>query len=104
MTCSKFVHPQEVVRTGESVIRCWDCYNKSNQVLESFSDPPAECALCHISFEVLAARRPGQSVSMFPHWMDGTYGFLCPECDKAYVLKRRDLYGLTRFGWERKIQ
>lgn len=101
--CSKFVHPKEVVRIGESVIRCWGCYNKLNTILETWQSPPMECALCRTPYEKLAEREPGSQVTMFMHLIDGTLGFLCKPCDKDYVLKRADLYRKTRFGQERKI-
>ena len=40
---------------------------------------------------------------MFLHWKDGLYQLLCPRCDAENVQKRKDLYGPTRFGWERKL-
>jgi hypothetical protein len=104
MTCSQFVAPADVVRIGESVIQCWNCYDKQRTIIESFQDPPKECVRCHASFEDLAAQVPGKPVSMFPHWIDGTFGFLCVACDQVYVQQRRDMYGDTRFGWDRKLK
>lgn len=103
-SCSNWVSPFEVVRIGESVIKCWTCYEKHRQIIESWETPPRECALCHITFDDLAKQRPGEPVSMFLHEIDGTFGFVCRTCDKDYVLKRRDLYGNTRFGWQRGVK
>lgn len=102
--CSKFFSGNEIIRIGESVLMCQDCYRKQTQVIESWADPPKECGLCRISFDDLILANPGRPVSMFPHWMDGTFAMLCKSCDEKYVLKRRDLYGATRHGWERKIK
>lgn len=102
--CSKFCHPKEVIRTGESVIRCWDCFNKHTVSIQSFAEPPTHCALCNTPFAKLIEANPSQPVSMFMHWIDGGYGLLCKPCDKDYVLKRADLYGNTRHGYERGIR
>lgn len=101
MDCSKFVHPGEIVRIGESALRCWDCYNKLNQILETWDSPPMECALCNTPYERCTLTAKG---GMLMHLIDGKIGFLCAPCDKEYVLKRADLYGKTRFGYERKIR
>lgn len=103
MDCGKACLPSEVVRIGESAIQCWDCYDKTRQVFESWADPPKECALCHVTFSELISKVPGQAVSMFPHWIDGTLGLLCSNCDRAYVQKRADQFRGTRFGQELKL-
>lgn len=98
--CSKYINPSEVVRLGESVVQCWDCYDKQKKIIESWAEPPKECIVCHTSFEDLARQVPGQPVSMFPHWIDGTFGLLCATCDPIYVRKRRDQFRDTRYGQE----
>jgi hypothetical protein len=103
MSCSRFVYPGDIMHIGESVTQCWDCYQRIATIVESFAEPPGECALCNTKFEDLAARDPGKPVSMFPHEIEGTIGFLCRPCERAYVLKRRDLYGKTRFGQQRGL-
>jgi hypothetical protein len=100
MDCSKQVPPSQAVRIGESVVQCWNCYDKQKTIIESWAHPPRECALCRTSFEELSRRTPGRTVPMYPHWIDGTFGMLCAPCDKAYVLKRADQFRDTRFGWE----
>jgi hypothetical protein len=101
--CSKWCNPGEVVHVGESVIQCWDCYDKQRKIVESWDEPPSECAVCHTKFEELARQVPGQPVSMFVHWIDGTLGLLCSTCDQAYVRKRLDQFRGTRYGEELKL-
>jgi transcription elongation factor Elf1 len=102
MDCSKQVSPSEVVRMGIASLICWDCYIKQREVLEGWS-PPKECALCQISFLELAKRELTETVKMYPHWIDGTFGMLCAPCDKIYVLKRRDQFAGTPFGKQRNL-
>lgn len=102
--CSEFFDPREFVRIGESVLMCWKCYEKHTKVVDSWAEPPQECGMCKTSFADLAALTPGQPVSMFPHWKDGIYQFLCRSCDEKYVLQRADLFGNTRHGYERKLK
>lgn len=100
MDCSKFVHPREVQHIGESVVRCWACVQKLTKILETWSAPPMECALCHTPYARCQKTLGG---GMLMHLIDGAIGFLCAPCDRDYVLKRIDLYGKTRFGWDRKV-
>lgn len=101
--CGNQVSPSEVVRIGESVIQCWNCYDKQRTIINSWAEPPTECALCHTKFEDLARQVPGQPVSMFAHWIDGTFGLLCAACDPIYVKKRLDQFRGTRYGDELKL-
>lgn len=101
--CGAQVTPSEVVRVGESVIQCWKCYERERTVINSWADPPKECALCHAQFDELARQCPGQPVSMFLHLMDGAYGLLCSTCDPIYVRKRVDQFRGTRYGDELKL-
>lgn len=82
---------------------CWACWEKHTTQIEVF-DPPHKCQVCNRTFEEIAAATIGEKVSMFPHWKDGVYQILCRPCDEIYVRSRRDLYGPTRFGWDRKLQ
>lgn len=100
--CSAQVHPKEVIRIGDSALMCWACYEKHKIAVEAFH-PPHECAECQRTFEQIAAATPGSHVKMYPHWKDGMYQILCAACDEIYVQKRKDLYGPTQFGWERKL-
>jgi len=101
--CSRWVHPADAIRIGESVIRCHQCQERMDTVIESFDEPPSHCPGCSRSFADLAAATPGQPVSMFAHLMDGMLAFLCKRCDREYVQKRKDLYRKTRYGWDRKL-
>jgi len=99
MDCLRQVNPREVVRIGESVVQCWDCYVKQTKVLDGWK-PPRECALCHVSFNDLCFRTIGESVPMYPHWIDGVFVMLCAPCDKKHVLAAREQFRDTRYGWE----
>lgn len=102
MDCSKQVSPREIVRIGAASVICWECYEKQAKIIHGWN-PPKECALCHASFFELSRRETTQTVKMYPHWIDGTFGMLCAPCDKAYVLKRRDQFGGTPIGQELKL-
>lgn len=101
--CSKFVSPADAMRIGESVVKCPNCFAAQRKAIDSWADPPQECARCHRSFEDLARDVPGKPVSMFCHWMDSTFAMLCRACDEIYVRQRLDMYRATRFGWNRKL-
>lgn len=101
--CSEHVHPKEVIRIGDDVIMCWSCYEKHKIQVEAFH-PPHECSECRRTFEQISAATLGDKVKMYPHWKDGMYQILCEVCDAVYVQKRKDLYGPTQFGWERKLK
>lgn len=87
------------------MVWCFECQDKHNKALEAYCAgvPPQHCGGCGISFGDLAKREIGNKASMFLHWKDGLYQMLCRMCDAEYVQKRRDLFGPTRFGWERKL-
>lgn len=102
--CSRFCARCEVVTFGESMVRCFQCQDKHVAALEVLAGkPPEGCGECGVTFAALAERTAGAQVSMFMHWKDGMYQLLCPACDRKYVEGRKDLYGPTRFGWERKL-
>lgn len=86
------------------MVRCFQCQDKHNEALEVLAgNPPKGCGECGVTFEDLARRTLGEQVGMFMHWKDGMYQLLCAHCDRKYVERRKDLYGPTRFGWERKL-
>jgi transcription elongation factor Elf1 len=92
------------MRFGESMVRCFQCQQKHLAALDVLAgNPPEACGECGLTFAALAARTGQEHVSMFLHWKDGMYQLLCPACDRKYVEGRKDLYGPTRFGWERKL-
>lgn len=101
--CSRFVSHFEVVRFGESMLRCWHCQQKHEQALDVLAgNPPKACGECGQTFEDLAARA-GEEVSMYLHLKDGLYQLLCARCDRIYVEKNKQLFKDTRFGRERGL-
>lgn len=100
--CSKHVHPKEIINLGESALMCWQCREEHTTQVEAF-DPPANCQGCMRTFAELAAAALGPHVKMYPVWKDGIYQVLCAWCEADYVQQRKDLYGATRFGRERKL-
>lgn len=103
--CSRFVPQRDIIRIGESVNRCQQCEELHLVALDKLAaNPPRECGTCKTTWEQLKERAAGDHVSMFVHWKDGCYQVLCSACDLLYVPQRRDLYGKTRHGWDRKIK
>ena len=103
--CSRFCNPHEVVNFGESMVRCWRCQEKHQAALEFMAGHrPTVCCECGVTFAELAAATAEPHVCMFVHWKDGLYQLLCSRCDARYVEQRKDLYGPTRFGLERKLR
>jgi hypothetical protein len=102
MDCGRQVSPSETVRIGAMSIICWQCYDKQKTILEGWN-PPKECALCHVSFLDLMRRETSESVKMYPHWIDGTFGMLCAPCDKTYIVKQRGQFKGTPIGQELKL-
>src|SRR5271170_4400569 len=102
--CSRTFAAWMIVNFGESMARCFQCQEKHLAALEVLAGkPPVGCGECGVTFEDLAARTMGDNVGMFMHWKDGMYQLLCAVCDRKYVEGRKDLYGPTRFGWQRKL-
>jgi hypothetical protein len=66
-------------------------------------NPPRQCGECRVTFDELTRRSGGQEFWMALHMKDGMYQLLCQSCDVKYVIQRRDLYGGTPFGQERKL-
>lgn len=106
--CSHFFPASLLINFGESMVRCFQCQEKHLAALEVLAGkPPQGCGECGLTFEVLADQQspPAETqVSMFMHWKDGMYQLLCASCDRKYVEGRKDLYGPTRFGWDRKLR
>lgn len=101
--CQRFWPPSEVLKFCDEIVMCCYCHEKHLAAVQSFA-PPHECMVCHRTFEQISALTPGDQVHMTAHWKDGMYQILCASCDADYTLKRRDLYGETRFGWEQKLK
>lgn len=85
------------------MLQCWACREKQTVQIEAFT-PPSSCQGCNRTFEEIAQATLGDHVKMYPVWKDGVYQVLCEACEAQYVQQRRDLYGDTRFGWERKLR
>ena len=102
--CSRTVPLWQAMSFGESMVRCAQCQEKHLAALDALAgNPPPGCGECGVTFEVLAERTRGAEVGMFLHWKDGMYQLLCAACDRKYVEARKDLYGPTRFGRDRKL-
>jgi NAD-dependent SIR2 family protein deacetylase len=104
--CSHWYPEAEIIRFGESMTRCLKCQEAINKALEmnATQTPPSECAHCHRGFSAIADATPGDVVEMALVMVDGVFVALCDPCERAYVEKRKDLYGDTRFGWNRKLK
>lgn len=101
--CNRFWPKSEVLEIGESIVMCFYCHQKHHAALEIFQMPEACQGPCGRSFNAIAAATPGPRVGLTVHWKDGIYQVLCAQCDADYVQKRQDLYGKTRFGYERGL-
>lgn len=101
--CSHFRPPSEIITIGDSIKMCFQCREKHVEEIIKFH-PVRECSLCHVSFADLGERELGPDLRMFVHFIDRSYQILCTLCDAKYVSQRRDLYGDTPFGWERKLR
>ncbi|SRR5579883_1031412 len=103
--CSKFYPKSEVVHFGEDghMHRCLKCHETHVEALDALATQkcPDRCAECRESCESIH-NRTGQA-TLFLHWKDGIYQFLCSRCARRYAEKRKDIFGHTRFGYETKI-
>ena len=104
--CSKWRSPAEIIPIGTGGAKiCWHCYEWHHQALKMLAgQPPPGCQECGVSFEALEKAAPGGNVRMYVHPKDGIYQVLCRRCSDAYTRKRVDLYGDTKFGWDRKLK
>ncbi len=102
--CSRFWPRSEVLEFGESIVMCFYCHQKHVAAVDAFK-PPRHCqGPCGRTFDAIAAATPGDKVQMTVHWRDDEYQILCAMCDADYVPKRRDIFGATRFGYERGVK
>lgn len=103
--CSRTVPLFELIKFGDSMVRCARCEENHIAALDVLAgNPPKACGECGVTFELLAARTLGAEVKMAVHMKDGMYQLLCSVCDEKYVRQRPDLYGPTEFGWKRKLR
>lgn len=101
--CSKFFPPADLIRFGESMVRCRNCDQSHVEAMEALATGkcPDQCGECRESCESIQART-GRA-TLYLHWKDGIYQFLCAKCSAKYAGQRKDIYGPTRFGHEQKI-
>lgn len=83
---------------------CFYCNDKMRAAWEVFEMPEGCQGPCGRSFVAIAAGTPGDMVGFTLHWRDGIYQILCASCDAEYVMKRKDLYGDTEFGYKRGVK
>ena len=101
--CSRFYPEADLIRFGESMVRCRKCDQGHVEAMEALATNrcPDHCGECRESCESIHARTG--KATLYLHWKDGIYQFLCAKCSEKYAEKRKDLYGPTRFGHERKL-
>src|SRR4051794_36204511 len=97
--CSKFRSLADLMPFAGTQI-CQACYQGHLAALAALStaSPPRECSECHLTYQQLRDRAgldDNQPASMDCHNEGGIYRFLCRQCSRKYVTKRRDLYGNT---------
>jgi hypothetical protein len=101
--CGHFREPADIRMLGDLMPMCRYCEVERHQPAVNAIRPAIECALCHTTYATLEARAraTASKLSMFWHWIDGSYQALCKACSDAHVPKRQDLYKGTPFGRER---
>lgn len=100
--CSKPRDPREFVHSPITGV-CWSCYDWHAKALELLTSGrmPDGCQECGRTYQRLdeLSRGNGEADSrLVLERKDGIYQVLCMPCDRAYLEKRRDLYGKTPFG------
>lgn len=75
---------------------CLDCEQRHIEALEAIGTGTfmGHCSECNRPWEELKSIHGKMAV----HFENGKYKAMCLDCDRAYVPKRRDLYGDTEFG------
>lgn len=104
--CSKARSPRDILRFSSFTI-CVECRARHEAALEALSTGKymAGCSECGKSMEEINAFQGGgdNGTRMVIHYENGIYRPMCVDCDRTYVPKRRDLYGLTAFGKQRGL-
>ena len=97
--CSKFRSPRDIIPMPGGAKICTSCECRHIEALNALSTGKftAACSECGKIPENQADR------VMAIHYENGRYRAMCLECDAVYTPKRRDLYGGTQFGHERKL-
>lgn len=101
--CSNFYPEWEVIRFGESVVRCRKCEENHHKAIEAISREkcPDECSVCRESCASIYARTG--KATLYVCMKDGQYQYLCATCMLKYAGQRQDLFRGTRFGHQQKI-
>lgn len=119
--CRKGKSPNAMIPLPGGIKLCDGCYRRhqegvlamsglkanSDGTFSSTAPPPPECSECGLSVQELRARAVhagGFELVLAVHFENGIYRVMCPDCDKTYVPKRRDLYGDTQFGHDQKLK
>lgn len=105
--CGYCFHFKPLIHTfkiGESVRICHLCYENHTKAIEELAKkPPSECAGCRQSWEKLCEMIVGDTVPMYPHYLDGCYQMLCRECSDKRMRKTPQPFKGTRFAHEQKL-
>jgi hypothetical protein len=102
--CRKWYPKGDFVLFGPGLERCPKCQERHLIALDALAgNPPKECAFCHITFEKLSDKHPGERVPMVVHMIDGTYMLACQVCDIKITELTRHLFKGTMFGKARGI-
>ena len=101
--CSKFYPEREVIRFGESMVRCNKCTENHLKALDALCTGgcPDACMVCEESCASIQARTG--KATLYLCAKDGLYQFLCQVCMLKYASQRQDLMRDTRYGYESKI-
>lgn len=87
---------------------CPDCQRFHDKALDALttllSGEVAGCVLCGKDWRELNKLAGGGDYPMYIHMRDGIYIPHCKGCHLDYTMKRRDLYGSTKFGEEMKLR
>jgi hypothetical protein len=104
--CRKFRSPRDILHQPGGVKICTECQQRHQEALHVVATGNflGECSECHMKYEELKAQgRVGPQSQVAVHFENGRYRAMCLVCDRAYVRKRRELYGNTEFGQAMKL-
>jgi hypothetical protein len=115
--CRKGRSPLDIIPLPGGGKLCRQCYERhkagvlamsglranGDGTFSTVAPPPPECSECHLSVEELTLRHGGGDLQMAVHYENGLYRIMCAACDASYVPKRRDLYGKTEYGFQKRL-
>ena len=115
--CRRGRNPGEIMHLPGGAKLCRQCYERhaagvlalsglranGDGTFSTAAPPPPECSECHLTVEELTLRQKGGDLQMAVHYEGGLYRIMCVQCDASYVPKRRDLYGATEFGFQKRL-